>query len=69
MLDERYISEIVASVVKNTMGKPNKQKGVFPTMTEALAAVEKAYKQYRSYSVAQREKMIAKIREVASENL
>ena len=64
MLDERYISEIVASVVKSTMGKPNKQKGVFPTMTEALAAVEKAYKQYRSYSVEQREKMIAKIREL-----
>ncbi|MBP3580133.1 MAG: aldehyde dehydrogenase, partial [Clostridia bacterium] len=64
MLDERYISEIVASVVKSTLGKPNKQKGVFSTMTEALVAVEKAYKQFRSYSVEQREKMIAKIREL-----
>ena len=64
MLDERLISEIVASVVKSTMGTPNKQKGVFPTMSEALAAVDKAYKQYRSYSIEQREKMIAKIREL-----
>lgn len=32
-------------------------------MTEALAAVDKAYKQYRSYSIEQRERMIAKIRE------
>ena len=64
MLDERLISEIVASVVKSTMGSPNKQKGVFPTMSEALAAVDKAYKQYRSYSIEQREKMIAKIREL-----
>ena len=29
MLDERLISEIVASVVKSTMGTPNKQKGVY----------------------------------------
>lgn len=32
-------------------------------MTEALAAVDKAYKQYKEYSIEQREKMIAKIRE------
>ena len=64
MLDERLISEIVASVVKSTMGTPNKQKGVFPTMSEALSAVDKAYKQYRSYSIEQRERMIAKIREL-----
>ena len=64
MLDERYVSEIVASVVKSMADKPSHLKGVFPTMTEALAAVDKAYKQYRSYSVAQREKMISKIREL-----
>jgi len=64
MLDERYVSEIVASVVKNMSSEPKRQKGVFPTMTEALAAVDKAYKQYRSYSMEQREKMISKIREL-----
>ena len=64
MLDERYVSEIVASVVKNMAGEPKRQRGVFQTMSEALAAVDKAYKQYRSYSIAQREKMIAKIREL-----
>lgn len=64
-MDEKYIGEIVASVVRSMQGesKPHAQKGVFPTMTEALAAVEKAYKQYRAYSIEQREKMIAKIRE------
>lgn len=68
MMDERYVSEIVASVVKSVTAEKNapakKQKGVFPTMTEALTAVEKAYKLYRSYSIEQREKMISKIREL-----
>ena len=68
MMDEKYVSEIVASVVKSmTIEKSAsgaKQKGVFPTMSEALAAVEKAYKQYRDYSIEQREKMISKIREL-----
>ena len=63
MLDERYVSEIVASVVKSMAAEPNHKKGVFATMSEALSAVDKAYKQYRSYSIAQREKMIEKIRE------
>ncbi len=64
-MDERYVSEIVASVVRSmTEGKgQTSQKGVFKTMTEALEAVDKAYKQYRGYSIEQREKMIAKIRE------
>ena len=62
MLDEKYISEIVASVI-GSMTKTKKQIGVFDTMAEALSAVDKAYKQYRSYTIEQREKMIAKIRE------
>lgn len=62
MLDERYVSEIVASVVKSMSQTPSHQKGVFPTMTQALEAVDKAYKQFRSFSVAQREKMIERIR-------
>ncbi len=67
MLDERYVSELVASVINsmnNTTGTSSKQKGVFPTMGEALEAVNKAYQQYRSYTIEQREKMISKIREL-----
>ena len=66
MLDERYIQEIVASVVKS-MDKKNdskKLKGVFSSMTDALAAVDKAYKEFRNYTIEQREKMISKIREL-----
>ena len=62
-MDERMVSEIVASVVKSMATQKQAQKGVFSTMTEALAAVDKAYKQYKEYSIEQREKMIAKIRE------
>lgn len=62
-MDERMVSEIVASVVKSMTTSKQAQKGVFSTMTEALAAVDKAYKQYKSYSIEQRERMIAKIRE------
>ncbi len=62
-MDERMVSEIVASVVKSMTTPKQAQKGVFLTMTEALAAVDKAYKQYKEYSIEQREKMIAKIRE------
>ncbi len=62
-MDERMVSEIVASVVKSMATAKQAQKGVFQTMTEALAAVDKAYKQYKEYSIEQREKMIAKIRE------
>ena len=67
MMDEKYVSEIVASVVKSmtseSVATKKTQKGVFSTMTEALTAVEKAYKQYKAYSIEQREKMITKIRE------
>ena len=64
MINEERISEIVESVIRNMNGQGKKQLGVFDTMAEALAAVEKAYKQYRSYSVEQREKMIANIRKL-----
>ena len=68
MQNEKYISEIVANVIKSMQGgaapAPEKRlKGVFDTMSEALQAVDAAYKQLRGYSVEQREKMIAKIRE------
>lgn len=64
VVDEKYISEIVANVVNSMGGTVNapKQKGVFDTMEEALEAVQKAYKQLRGYTVEQREKMISRIR-------
>lgn len=69
VVDEKYISEIVANVVSSIANKPQepKQKGVFDTMSEALSAVEVAYKQFRSYSVEQREKMISVIRRLTLE--
>ena len=69
VVDEKYIREIVANVVSSIANKPQepKQKGVFDTMSEALAAVEVAYKQFRSYSVEQREKMISVIRRLTLE--
>ena len=71
-MNEQYINEIVASVIKTLETKgaidtKTSQKGVFDTMTEALEAVSKAYKQYREYTVAQREKMIANIRKLTLE--
>lgn len=69
MLDEKLISQIVESVISNMNGGAVNvgSKGVFDSMTDALAAVKKAYKQFRSYSVAQREKMIANIRKLTLE--
>ncbi|MBR5011050.1 MAG: hypothetical protein IKY12_00675 [Clostridia bacterium] len=68
-IDEKQISEIVKSVLSNMAGETASEntqsyKGVFNTMTEALEAVNKAYKKYRSYSVEQREKIIAEIRKL-----
>ena len=68
-IDENQISEIVKKVLANVAGDTDvnvdarSYKGVFDSMADALEAVNKAYKQYRSYSVEQREQMIAKIRE------
>lgn len=64
MVDEKYISQIVEDVIRqmDKTGTVGRQKGVFDTMSEALEAVQKAYKQYRSYTVAQREEMISNIR-------
>ena len=67
-LNENYINQIVQNVIKNlenqTPSQSGRLKGVFDSMTDALAAVDKAYKFYRSYSVAQREKMIENIRKL-----
>ena len=65
MVDEKYISRIVESVIQSVGVVPDKNlKGVFDTMEEALEAVSKAYVEYKSYTVEQRERMIAKIREL-----
>ncbi len=68
-IDENQISEIVKSVLagvkaeNSTTKDARTYKGVFDSMSDALEAVNKAYKQYRAYTVEQREQMIAKIRE------
>ncbi len=69
MDNEKMISEIVASVIKS-MGEVRPQtrkKGVFTNMTDALNAVNKAYKELKSYTVAQREEMIKNIRRLTLE--
>lgn len=70
MISEEQISKIVENVIAH-MNEPTastgKQKGVFDTMGEALEAVDKAYKLYRKYTIAQREKMIARIRALTME--
>ena len=69
MLDEKTIGQIIENVINNMPGAVTKtnQKGVFDTMGEALCAVEKAYKQLKNYTVAQREKMIENIRKLTLE--
>lgn len=70
MLDEKYISQIVENVLSEMGAQTSdkRQLGVFDEMSDALAAVSKAYKELRSYTVAQREKMISKIREYTLKN-
>ena len=68
-MNEKQISEIVASVIKSmeTTGSKTSQKGVFTNMTDALNAVQKAYKELKNYTVAQREEMIKNIRRLTME--
>ena len=51
MIDEKLISQIVENVISNMNGDTVSvgSKGVFDSMTDALAAVKKAYAQFRSY--------------------
>ena len=74
MDNEKYISEIVANVIKsiNAGGEvktsaATHKKGVFTSMTDALQAVNKAYNELKNYSVAQREEMIKNIRRLTLE--
>ena len=65
MLDEKYISKIVETVLNEigTQSAPQRaQKGVFDTMEEAISAANQAYKEFKYYTIEQREKMIEKIR-------
>ena len=69
-MNQQYIEQIVASVIKSIEGAPvvsAGQHGVFDTMTDALQAVELAYKQFKNYTVEQREKMISNIRKLTLE--
>ncbi len=69
-MDNERISEIVASVIKTmniTSGTATHKKGVFTNMSDALSAVSKAYKEFKNYSVAQREEMIKNIRRLTLE--
>ena len=67
-MNEKYIDQIVKSVIKNLENAEptgdRKLKGVFTNMSDALEAVQKAYIFYKSYSVEQREKMIQNIRKL-----
>lgn len=67
VVDEKYISDIVASVMASVSNAPDahtRQKGVFGSMSNALEAVQKAYQQYRSYTIEQRERIISNIRKL-----
>ena len=68
-IDENQIAEIVKKVLSDAtdnvsvIDDARQYKGVFDSMSDALDAVSKAYKQYRAYTIEQREKIIEKIRE------
>lgn len=66
-MNEKEVAKIVEQVLNEMQStsapSQKKLKGVFNTMEEAIDAVKKAYKQFRGYSVEQREAMISKIRE------
>ena len=72
MVDEQKVSRIVRDVLSkmdmSSITKPaRKQLGVFDSMEEALAAVNKAYVQFRKYNKAQREAIISQIRKLTHE--
>lgn len=66
MIDERYVRDIVAKVVKNIDVKEisKRQLGVFDSMDDALEAVKNARELYRNYTIEQRENIIANIRKL-----
>ncbi len=68
MIDEKQIGEIVKNVIANmdlgAQQPQRKQLGVFDTMEEAIAAVNKAYTVFRYYNKEQRENIIKEIRKL-----
>lgn len=70
MIDEDKVSRLVEEVLSemnlsdSKIPSSRKQLGVFDTMEEALAAVNKAYTQFRKYNKAQRENIISEIRKL-----
>jgi propionaldehyde dehydrogenase len=63
-ISENEISEIIKNVLAEMNVQKRKQLGVFDTMEEALAEVNKAYTLFRHYNKEQRENIIKKIREL-----
>lgn len=70
-MNEAEVRKIVENVLlhmEENSQPETKLKGVFPTMEEALEAVQTAYKQFRGYTVEQRENMINSIRRATLEH-
>ena len=73
MVDEQKISQLVRETLAGMdlsgidIKKPRHQLGVFDTMEEALAAVNKAYAVFRHYNKEQRENIIKEIRRLTHE--
>lgn len=75
MIDEKQISSIVEKVLKNMLSETpvsqNDNKGllgVFETMEEALEEAQKAYSQFKNFTLEQREKIITEIRTLTLEH-
>ncbi|MBM7866985.1 aldehyde dehydrogenase family protein [Heliobacterium gestii] len=69
-INQEIVGKIVAEVLANLQGVETKAvapqiPGVFPTVDEAVKAARRAYLQLQTLSVAQREELIAAMRNVA----
>lgn len=67
-IDKELIEQVVKTVIlKSSMIENNlasNNYGVFDTMEEAIDAAQNSYKEYRSFSMSEREKFIQSIRKV-----
>lgn len=74
MIDEKQISQIAERVIKRlkeeaaVKQQEKRLMGVFDSMYDAIDAAEAAYKKLKSYSIEQRENIIAEIRKATREN-
>lgn len=70
-LGEKDLSLIIERVLKDMNNRTlvkTESDGIFETMDEAVEAAEEAKIKFKEYSLEQREKMIAKMRQAALEN-